>query len=359
VRWAAYPVRLFIVTRLAILALVAITLYLLPGLYNGVGMSRIALSTVDGLCQWDCQLYAEVTKYGYRSVPMFNFWPLLPLAAHPLTWLHASPRFAVVLVANGAALVGFIAVYRTFLILEDEETARWGTTLFAAYPFAFFFAGGFSESLMVGSSAAAMALALGGRDVAGGAALAAGILARHTTVFTGLGLLVKQLEEVRGDLRLLFTRRQLLGLILPIPILLLWPLYSFLRFHDALLFVHARVHWTWQAWTSVVGGWHKRGDMPILAVYPFICWIPALGALLLLLRRRWWPLAAIALPLMALFLAVGACGLGRYSASCWPAFLPLGAWLRRRRSLQVPLVVALALLQGLFLHLYAHGFNIQ
>jgi hypothetical protein len=129
VRWAACPVRLFIVTRLAIVMLAATTIHLLPGLYNGVGLTPTPLSTADGLCQWDCQLYAEITHYGYRTVPMFNFWPLLPLLAHPLTWLHASPRLAVVLVSNGAALIGFIAAHRTFLILEDEETARLGTTL--------------------------------------------------------------------------------------------------------------------------------------------------------------------------------------------------------------------------------------
>ena len=63
--------------------------------------------------------------------------------------------------------------------------------------------------------------------------------------------------------------------------------------------------------------------------------------------------------MMALFLAVGACGLGRYSASCWPAFLPRGVRLRRRPPLQAPIVIALALLQGLFLHLFAPGYNIQ
>src|SRR5262249_31695709 len=152
------------------------------------------------------------------------------------TWLHIPARAAVVLVANAAALGAFVSVYRVFLLIEDEPAARWGTTLFAAYPFAFFFATGYSDSLMVFAGAAALALSLGGRDIAGGGALAAGVLARHPTVLAGLGLLVKQLQEVNGDVVRLFTRRNLLGLILPILILLLWPLYSYYKFRDALLF---------------------------------------------------------------------------------------------------------------------------
>ena len=56
---------------------------------------------------------------------------------------------------------------------------------------------------------------------------------------------------------------------------------------------------------------------------------------------------------------LGAYGLGRYSASVWPAFLPLGVWLTRRPSWKLPLVVVLAMFQGLFLHLFAHAYELQ
>ena len=66
-----------------------------------------------------------------------------------------------------------------------------------------------------------------------------------------------------------------------------------------------------------------------------------------------------AVGLMLTLWTVGLAGLGRYSASCWPAFLPLGAWLAKRPSLLMPCVCAGALLQGLFLYLFAHWYNIN
>jgi hypothetical protein len=51
-------------------------------------------------------------------------------------------------------------------------------------------------------------------------------------------------------------------------------------------------------------------------------------------------------------------GLGRYSASCWPAFLPLGAWLSKRANFQGPIVAILAVFQGLFFYLFVHQFPI-
>ena len=49
----------------------------------------------------------------------------------------------------------------------------------------------------------------------------------------------------------------------------------------------------------------------------------------------------------------------RAVSSVWPAFLPLGLWLSRRPSLQTPIIVVLAIFQGLFLHLFAHAYELQ
>ena len=61
---------------------------------------------------------------------------------------------------------------------------------------------------------------------------------------------------------------------------------------------------------------------------------------------------------MAILWGVGVWGLGRYSASCWPAFLPLGAWLSKRANFQGPIIALLAVFQGLFFYLFAHQFPI-
>src|SRR4051794_1986220 len=51
-------------------------------------------------------------------------------------------------------------------------------------------------------------------------------------------------------------------------------------------------------------------------------------------------------------------GLGRYSASCWPAFLPLGVLVSRKPWLQAPLVGVFALFQGIFAYLFIHQFEV-
>ncbi|HEX6836201.1 MAG TPA: hypothetical protein VF334_06485, partial [Polyangia bacterium] len=140
----------------------------------------------------------------------------------------------------------------------------------------------------------------------------------------------------------------------------LWPLYNWIHFHDALWWLHARKLWGWHASLNVVRGlrhWHDNARM--LVVYPVFALIPAAGVVALVVERRWWPLAAIALPTFALFCVMGAYGLGRYSASTWPAFLPLGVWLSRRPAWQTPTIVVLALFQGLFLHLFLHSYELQ
>ena len=54
----------------------------------------------------------------------------------------------------------------------------------------------------------------------------------------------------------------------------------------------------------------------------------------------------------------GIWGMGRYTASCWAAFVPLGVWLSRRPLLQTPVVVSFALLQGMMFFLVQHQFGI-
>jgi hypothetical protein len=340
-------------------ALVAASMWLVPGVYAGLGVRPVPLTFIDGFCPWDCLLYANIAHDGYTSNVLVNFWPLLPMLARPLVWLHADPKIAVVVVANAAALGAFLVVYRLFDALEGAAAARWGTAAFAAYPFAFFFSAGYPESLMVIGGAGALLLAVRQRHIWAGVVLGIAALARHPTILAGLGLLTMQLQEVGGHPIKLLKRRAALGLILPIAILSLWPLYLHFHFRDALAFVHARANWGWHAWLSLPAAWKRAPESRMLLVYPFVSLIPGVGAFALLARRRWWPLAAIAVPSMLLYWSVGAFGLGRYSASTWAAFVPLGAWLARRPALQLPLLLALALLQGFWLHLFAHAYELQ
>jgi hypothetical protein len=56
---------------------------------------------------------------------------------------------------------------------------------------------------------------------------------------------------------------------------------------------------------------------------------------------------------------VGISALGRYSASCWPAFLPLGVWLERRPALALAVVGFSAMLQMIFFFLHTHFLGVR
>jgi hypothetical protein len=99
-------------------------------------------------------------------------------------------------------------------------------------------------------------------------------------------------------------------------------------------------------------------ERPEFYYYAAIALIPAVGSAALLLRRKWWMLAADGVCLMLVVFGSGGVALGRYSAACWPAFLPLGLWLSKRPHLQGPVLMCLVLIQGMFFFLFSHQFRI-
>jgi hypothetical protein len=349
----SFPVRLWLATRIAIFAVAGLSVYLWPFVYTADGARSVPFSFGDGLCAWDCRAYADIARGGYGLPILTNFWPMLPLLARPLVWLHVSPVWAVVIVANVAALGAFVFVYRVFELCDGEEAARWGLTLFAVWPFAFFYGTGYTESVMVCAGAGGMYFALRGRHVTAGAVFAGGVLSRMPATLGWLGLAAVQLRDRPRD------RRAWLGLAIPIAVFLLWPVFTWAYFGDALLPVHVRRHWGPYAYASVVKGMLRWRETRMELVYPVLALGPIAGAIGLARVRRWWPLAAIAVPQVALYLAVGAYGLGRYTGSVWPVYLPLGVWLARRPSWQTPVIIVACMLQAMFLQLHGHAYLLQ
>ena len=347
-----FPLTVWAVTHATIIAIAGLTIYLWPYLYTAHGATAADIGPLDGLCAWDCLAYADLATKGYVRALDSNFWPMLSLYARPLVWLHASGQLAIVVVAQLASLVAYVSVYEVFLIFDGETGARWGLTFFVAYPFAFFFGVGYTETLMVAAGAGGMWLALRGRHTSAALAFAAGVLSRAPATLGWLGLAAVQLRDR--------TRwRTRAALLIPVAVGLLWPLYCWHRFGDPLQWMRSRHFWGWHAKLNIIRGFHFWREARMLAVYPFFGLIPAAGIIGLVRERRYWPLAAIALPTFVLFCVIGAYGFGRYSASVWPAFLPLGLWLSRRPTLQVPILVAMCLFQGFFLHMFAHAYELQ
>jgi hypothetical protein len=254
-------------------------------------------------------------------------------------------------------------IYRVFARLEGEEAARWGLALFAAYPFAFFQAGGYPESLMIFFSALAILLALRGNHLWAGLTLGLGVLTRHVTLFAGSALLAAQIRQRGIHPRRLLLNPSILGLLLPWLFLGLYCLYQYIVFGNPLAFAAARDQPPWgpMAWWGIddlLTTQETNRHVQVMYSYLPFAILVSIGALALLRKPQWVELAVFALSFLIAVWAMGMWGLGRYTAACWPAFLPFGARVAKTRYLQGPVITILALFQGLFFFLFSHQYMI-
>ena len=357
-RWVLFPFGLWVITRLSLLLLGYLSLTLTPGLRGSSSASLHGLPAFDALCCWDCGWFDHLARLGYQNVNETNFWPGLPMAARlvmKLTGMRVG--LAILAISNVACLAAYLTIYRLFIRLDGQAAARAALILFAAYPFAFFHASGYPETIMIFTSAAAMTLAMSRRHALAGIMLGLGILSRHLTVLLGGGLLAAQLNQ-RGWRRF-FRDPAFLALGLPFAVAGIYMVYCHFAWADALSSMHARNAWGQTAWWSVWEAIREAKKRPhIVSFIPFAL-LPAIGSVALLRSRKYLELAAATLPLMGVLWLIGAFGLGRYSASCWPAFLPLGKWYVRHPRWQVPLLLFLGMAQGWFFFLHSHHYEIQ
>jgi len=357
-RWMLFPFGLWVVSRLSFLLLGYLSLRLTPGLRGSASPTLRPYPALDALCCWDCGWFNRLAQRGYSAAVETNFWPGLPMAARAL-WKLTGVKvgFGVLGIANLACLGAYLTIHRIFVRLDGARVARAALILFAAYPFAFFQASGYPETIMIFASALAILLAMSGHHVLAGLSLGVGILSRHLTVLLGAGLLAAQLRQ-RG-LRHCFTSPAILALGLPFAVAGTYLLYCQLAWGDALSFLHARDSWGNTAWWSIVDAIRQANKRPHILSFAPIALIPTLGALGLLGSRKYTELAASVLPLVVVLWLIGAFGLGRYSASCWPAFLPLGKWYARHPRWQIPLLLFFSMGQGWFFFLHSHHYEIQ
>jgi mannosyltransferase PIG-V len=361
-RWVAFPLTLWAVTRVAIVGFGSLSMTFVPGLVQSAGLHREYLlrhTSIEGLCRWDCRFFQDLANHGYVHEGYTNFFPLYPLLAralHEVTGLHID--LCLILVPNLAALGGLLVLYRLVTFLEDELAAKWTLMLFISFPFAFFQAMAYPESLMVLFTALAVYLALRGSHIWAGVALGVGVLARHLSLFAGGSLVVAQVKQ-RPSVRRFLLSPALLGLVIPWLFLGAYCAYQYVRFGDALAFVKVRDNWGPVAWWGVADWWRNGPPRNVVMGSYVVFALPAVAAAVAsLFRRKWWELAGFSVPMLLVLFYSGIWGMGRYTASCWAAFVPLGVWLSRRPLLQTPVVASFALLQGMMFFLVQHQFSI-
>lgn len=370
-QWMTFPIVLFVFTRIALLGFSYIGLTFVPEIWIAWGAQERELfqpyPAIDGLCRWDCFWFYWIAEGGYQEAVQTTFFPLYPALVRILYELTGIPlHFSLIIVSNVAGLAALLVVYRIFAMLASESAARWGLALLAAYPFAFFQAAGYSESLMILYSALAILFALRGQHIWAGVMLGFGVLARHLTILAGAGLLAAQIRQRGIQPKRFLLSPAILGLLIPWLFLGLYCLHQYTLFGDPLAFWHTRsgppwgdrAWWgIWQIITNQDAGPYA-GDVPVMRSYIPFALVPTVGAIALLTKKQWVELAVFAVILVAVGWAVGIVALGRYVGASWPAFLPLGVWLSKHPNLQGPVITMLAVFQGLFFFLFIHQFPI-
>ena len=360
-----FPVNVFLFTRIAWVGTSLMGMELVPNLYlHDDDRFRFfqPYGWIDAFCRWDCGWFRRIVEHGYPIVENAKVFPLLPLigwSVEKVTGLHHVIVF--IIVANVCSLASYFVIYRLFEEASDTDSARWGLIAFAAYPFAFFQACAYPESMMILATAGSLLLAKRGKHLWAGLVLGLGVMARHLTLSGGTALIAAHIRQRGIHPKKLLLNWGILGLLIPWAFLGAFSYYLWWTTGDALAFWNSRTigwnDWVWYGARQVVMNipYHER---PEYYFYIVIAMIPAVGAGLLLRKKQWAELAAHGVTLMVIVLSSGAAGMGRYSASCWPAFLPIGIWLAKRPVLQGPAIALLAIVQGFFWFLYSHQFRI-
>jgi hypothetical protein len=131
-----------------------------------------------GLLSWDASWYRRIAAGGYAGLGegALRFFPLLPVLARSFRAIPTmSAGLGVIIVANLATLVAFVALYRLVVFeLGDESCARRAIWLLALAPPATVLVMGYADSLLLATSLVAF---LGFRQRRYGLAIGAGFLA--------------------------------------------------------------------------------------------------------------------------------------------------------------------------------------
>ncbi len=359
---------LFVVTRLALVAIGLVARAIFPGPVEhpeplGIGevYSRFAFLDVWG--QWDTSWYLSIAVHGYRPEPIFGpfanyaFFPLFPFLARWVGWPFGSAYFGGLVVSNVAFLVSCAFLYRLVTIDHDADTGRRAVKYLFVAPTAFLFSAMLTESLYLALVLMCFYFARRGRwwplAVLGflvAVTRVPGVLVALPLAWLYLGERDFSIRRIRPDVLAFASFPVGLGSIM---------LFNRHLTGDWLAFVHIQAT-----------AWGHRAENPLSAlartisgpdVYTrFAGWfgLAVLIVTLLFIKRLGVAYGAYALISILLPLSSGGGPWGavpRYAVVMFPLYIVLAQWTERRPGLDQAMTMGLALLQGFLMAFWANN----
>ena len=365
--WIWVPALAFVVTRLGILAVAALSIALLPESttptpYHLRGQDNVLVDLLGS--RWDTGFYVSIATEGYRyegvPLPSVAFFPLLPLLMRLLGGLTGDVVPAGILISNAALLGAMMLLHR----LVDQEfgssTASRAVWYMLIFPMSFFGSAIYTESLFLLFAIGAFYAARRGHWWAAALLGICLTLTRLVGIIIAPVLLVEWFTQRRSNAP---AKPRVWGataaLLAPLG-LLAYMVYLRQTFGDPLAFMHATAAWARipQPIPQLVGELLAASGGPnvlndwidLLAVAAFV----VLG-IVLLVQERWSD---------GLFVTLGALiplssGLlmsqRRYMWVLFPAFILLARWGHHPwvdRAITFGFVLGLAVFTALFASWY-------
>jgi hypothetical protein len=368
--FTSFPFLLFMGTRLAYVGMSWMGMTAVETLYlHDYDRHRVLqpYPWIDGLCRWDCGWFHNVVINGYMNVEYAKVFPLLAVIGGGVERLTGINHLVVfIIVANAGALAAYVVIYKLFTEIENEEAARFALLLFTAFPFAYYSAAGYPESIMMLATAWSIALARKGKHISGGLALTVGFAARHLTLAGGAGILAAQIRQRGLHPKNFLLNPGVIGLLLPWAFLAAFSWYLSWKVGDPLAWWNSRKigwnDWVWYGARQVIMNvpYRERPEYFYYLLFSIPLLAGAAGLVAALKKKRWEyvEISAFGLVLLAVVMSSGAAGMGRYLASIWPCFLPLGVWLAKHPKWQGPVLGFFWMFQGLWFFLFSHQWRV-
>jgi Gpi18-like mannosyltransferase len=324
---------------------------------------------LDGWVRWDSGWYSDIVAHGYSYHPLPDasnvaFFPLYPITAKLLDFIFNNVYTSVLTAANLEMLAAMILLYRLLVEFFPAVDAKKALMLLFGYPFAFFFATAYSESLflltVVGTFyfgekrqwmiAALFALAASATRVVG--------------VVMGPVLLIMYLQSIGWSWRRI--RPDIGWLVLsPLGVAGFFA-YLWFMFGDPLL--NIRVESAWNMGFSLEFGRHRElinqlisgnivnGGTPLIPLVALIMGTIFLLLALVAFGRIKLPYAIYSLGVLLIpYCTTNIDSLGRFTIVAFPIFIMISLWLRDETVTRFVLL-ANAMFLALFIVLFTHWY---